>query len=133
MPITVAQGKLDFDPPVVSKRVRATSVEAVRALAPTLPFRESMVMWNLVWAARAARREPTAYELLKYMQRRPNGPLDVNCVRPRLTELTDKGLVEPCGKRLCEVTGRRVHTWRLTELASRALSHQLSPALSMTV
>lgn len=38
---------------------------------------------------------------------------DRNHVSPRLTELCEKGIVEPIGKTLCEYTGRKVTVWRL--------------------
>lgn len=38
-----------------------------------------------------------------------------NAVAPRLTELCDKGLVEPIGKRTCTVTGKTVTVWAITE------------------
>ena len=38
---------------------------------------------------------------------------DRNHVSPRLTELCEKGVVEPIGKTLCEYTGRPVTVWRL--------------------
>lgn len=38
---------------------------------------------------------------------------DRNHVSPRLTELMEKGIVEPIGKTLCEYTGRKVTVWRL--------------------
>lgn len=36
-----------------------------------------------------------------------------NFSAPRLTELCEKGIVEPIGKTLCEYTGRKVTVWRL--------------------
>lgn len=37
-----------------------------------------------------------------------------NFSAPRLTELSDKGVVEPCGKIKCEFTGKTVAVYRLT-------------------
>lgn len=36
-----------------------------------------------------------------------------NFVSPRLTELCDKGKVEPIGKKTCEYTGRKVTVYRV--------------------
>ena len=36
-----------------------------------------------------------------------------NFSAPRLTELSDKGVVEPCGKKKCEFTGKTVAVYRL--------------------
>lgn len=38
---------------------------------------------------------------------------DMNCVRPRLTELIDMGLIEEAGNVRCPVTGKRVRTTRV--------------------
>jgi len=37
---------------------------------------------------------------------------DLNCVRPRLTELIKRGLVEECGNTKCEITGKTVRLVR---------------------
>lgn len=36
-----------------------------------------------------------------------------NVSAPRLTELTEKGIVEPIGKRVCQFTGRKVAVYGL--------------------
>lgn len=36
-----------------------------------------------------------------------------NFVSPRLTELAEKGVVEPAGKKICKWTKRTVTAWRL--------------------
>ena len=36
-----------------------------------------------------------------------------NFSAPRLTELSNKGVVEPCGKKKCEFTGKTVAVYRL--------------------
>lgn len=42
------------------------------------------------------------------------GYAERNAVAPRLTELCEKGLVEPVGKERCEVTGKKVTIWART-------------------
>lgn len=37
----------------------------------------------------------------------------INCVTPRVCELRKMGLVEDNGRRLCSVTGRSAHAWRV--------------------
>lgn len=39
-----------------------------------------------------------------------------NFTAPRLTEMTQKGLVEPVGKRICAYTGRMVTVYRIREV-----------------
>lgn len=86
------------------KRVAETSLQAYREIAPTLQKREAEVL-------AAVRQHPnaTAYELVRHM-----GAFDVNQVRPRITSLFDKGLLERGEKRACLVTGKTVLTWRLS-------------------
>ena len=36
-----------------------------------------------------------------------------NFTAPRLTEMTDKGIVEPIGKKICAYTGKKVAVYRL--------------------
>lgn len=38
-----------------------------------------------------------------------------NFVSPRLTELAERGIVEPCGKKRCKWTNRTVTAWGLCE------------------
>jgi len=40
---------------------------------------------------------------------------DMNCVRPRITELIKLELVEECGKVRCEITNKSVRIIRLAE------------------
>ena len=41
------------------------------------------------------------------------GDMDRNHAAPRLTELCEKGIVEPIGKTLCEYTGKKVTVYAL--------------------
>lgn len=40
---------------------------------------------------------------------------DMNAVRPRISELIDKGALEECGSVICPVTGKRVRQIRIRE------------------
>lgn len=70
--------------------------------------------------------------ILGYLRRFPNGltaeeltdslycaglipVLDKNYVKPRLTELRKRGLIEPCGKRMSETTGVHTAIWKVRE------------------
>lgn len=110
------QNKLRFDPPPAPPRVvRATSLEALAAIRKTLPMREAAVFeaLELMVALRFGIRPPTAYELLRYMQSRSNGEVfDLNSVRPRLTALKERGLVENGDKVVCTVTRKKAFTWQ---------------------
>lgn len=87
--------------------VQDTSLAAYADLRSTLSQRERAV-WH---ALGTFQQPPTAYELLKAMQR-DYPSIDLNGVRPRLTALLEKRCVETCGKRPCAVTGKTVLTWR---------------------
>jgi len=87
--------------------VQDTSLQAYADLRPSLNARERAV-WH---ALGEFRTPPTAYELLKAMQR-SYPTLDLNGVRPRLTELQAKSCVMRVGKRCCRVTGKLAYTWR---------------------
>jgi hypothetical protein len=92
------------------KRVAETSRAAYADLQSSRGARLSAVL-EALGEYRAARGcDPTAYELLRWMQRE-NRMLDLNGVRPRLTELKDAGRARTSGKRTCSVTEKRVYTW----------------------
>lgn len=40
------------------------------------------------------------------------GNHDMNYVRPRITELVERGMIEECGKRKDSLTNRNVTVWR---------------------
>jgi len=50
------------------------------------------------------------------------GQTDPNAVRPRRTELYQRGAIEPAGRRRCTVTGRTAETWRV---AGRSIQGEL--------
>lgn len=87
--------------------VADTSRAAYEIVRETLPRRE-----RLVWEALArCDKAPTAYELVSRMLQ-DGDAFDLNSVRPRLTEMYEKGYVRRLGKRTCSVTGRLVYTWQ---------------------
>ena len=55
-------------------------------------------------------QEMTANEIRKAL-----GFSDLNAVRPRLTELKDKGVIEAIGKKFDRETGRRVAVFHMVE------------------
>jgi hypothetical protein len=75
--------------------------------------REAMVLRCLAGYWNRYQVSPTALELLQWMQGRGERVFDVNGVRPRLTYLCADGLVEAGAKRICAVSGKRVHVWRV--------------------
>ena len=61
----------------------------------------------------------TAKEIAVIMQKKGYIPTaERNFTSPRLTELAQKGVVEPIGKTTCEYTGRVVTVWELTEVSN---------------
>lgn len=60
-------------------------------------------------------QSPTALELLEWAKDRGERLFDINSLRPRLTELTLRGLIESAGKRHCHVSGKKVHAWRVVQ------------------
>lgn len=87
-----------------------TSREALAELQPALAEKASRVVDSLNSYRTHHRIDPTSYELLQWM-RIENPALDLNSVRPRLTELKDAGRVLTSGKRVCAVTLKRAYTW----------------------
>lgn len=91
------------------KRIADTSRAAFGALSE-MPTRAADVFVAVQRFRLHHQSDPTAYELLRWMQiERPI--LDLNAVRPRLTELRDAGYMATRDKRVCAVTGKRVYTW----------------------
>lgn len=86
------------------KRIAVTSVESYHEILETLGERQRLV-YELI------RRYPehTDRELARLA-----GAGDPNAIRPRRTELLDKGVITEGGKRRCEVTGKLAKTWRIT-------------------
>ena len=58
----------------------------------------------------------SAKEIAVEMQRKGYTPTsERNFSAPRLTELSNKGVVEPCGKLKCRYSGKKVAVYRLIE------------------
>ena len=51
------------------------------------------------------------------------GKVEPNYVRPRRNELVEQGLVECFIKRPCLVTGKKVYTWKITNLGLNFLNN----------
>ena len=61
-----------------------------------------------------SQRPLSAKEIAVFMKRKGYTPTDErNFAAPRLTELSQKGVVEPCGKIKCLYTGKTVAVYRL--------------------
>lgn len=59
-------------------------------------------------------KEMTAKEIAVEMHKKGYIPSDErNFTAPRLTELSIKGIVEPCGKQRCSYTGKTVSVYRI--------------------
>lgn len=59
-------------------------------------------------------KEMTAKEIAVEMNNRGYIPTsERNYTAPRLTELSIKGIVEPCGKQKCQYTGKTVALYRI--------------------
>jgi hypothetical protein len=87
-----------------------TSRAAYAAGADTRATREAEVIDALERFRAHHGSDPTSYELLRWMQI-GNPTLDLNAVRPRLTELKTAGRVWTTEKRCCSVTRKHVYTW----------------------
>lgn len=114
---------LDLPPtrPKVRRHVRDTSRAQYRDALERLTGRKGEVLRWLAHYVATRASHPTAAELLR---------LDIDAcgdvvwtdetahllhVRRGLSDLQASGLVESAGKRVCRVTGRVCHTWRVVE------------------
>lgn len=95
---------------VVRKRIADTSRLAWDDLSSTLSVRAAVVLAGLRTYCTLHRTDPTSYELLRFLQR-DDPKLDLNGVRPRLTELKNANCAHTTGKRRCSVTGKVAYTW----------------------
>ena len=108
------------------KRVTDTSRRALSLLRPLLATRAVQVFDALGRYRQAYGSTPTAYELLRFLQV-DQPALDLNAVRPRLTELEDAGQIVKAGKRCCAVTRQRVYTWAVVTPARQAMPYREQP------
>jgi hypothetical protein len=92
------------------KRIADTSRLGLASIGSTLSARGADVLEALQRVRRHRGLDPTAYELLRFMQNEYPA-LDLNAVRPRLSELRDAGRVQTTGKRRCTITNRAAYTW----------------------
>jgi len=116
------------------KHVTDTSRAARATILEESAGRETLVLDNLQRYRRAHGADPTAYELLRFLQIE-HQTLDLNAVRPRLTELEATGRVSKGDKRQCAVTQKRVYTWAVVSPArppvpSPEPSRELAPTQS---
>jgi hypothetical protein len=102
--------------------VATTSRTAYEQLKPKLPTREAFVLSELRTYELERRDHPTAYELFQFAdQRHPQLGLDLNDIRPRLTDLAnEKGkrkdgrtYVQKVARRRCAVNATTAWTWRV--------------------
>lgn len=79
----------------------ATSEEAARHVKSRVEELQALVMFNL------CHRELSADALAGCLKE------SVLSIRPRLSELRRKGLIEPTGRRAVNASGRSAHVWRV--------------------
>lgn len=97
------------------KQAQTAIVVYHEAIRPTLHGRQLFVRDQLERFCREYDYRPTAGELVRYVAAKfPHRLIDVNTIRPRLTEMHEQGWVSHAGKRICSVTGKRVYTWRVS-------------------
>lgn len=121
---------LDLPVPRPHKRQRQTAREVYRVQraqdtvkrAAGKEDREAQVLRCLAAFWNARQFSPTALELLDWMMAHGERAFDVNSVRPRITALVAKGLVEARCKRQCHISGKTVHAWAVREIGSERKS-----------
>lgn len=123
----VLTGLFDADVRLPHKRARQTAraVYHVRrtqdsaAAAAGRETRQGAVLRLLAAFWNRHQFSPTSYELFVFT--REHGALfrDIAALRPRLTELTQIGLIEPAAPRRCRITGEICRTWRVREAGSQ--------------
>lgn len=79
-------------------RMHFNSMEALHIAGAKLTGRRAMV-----WKALRLNRPMTDREVMQHL-----GFSDMNTVRPRVTELIERGLLEERGVKTCDVTGMKV-------------------------
>lgn len=99
----------------VYRQQRAQDIARAQAGKET---REGMVLRCLAAHWNEWQNSPTALELFVWMSHKNERVMDINSVRPRLTKLVSMGLIEASTKRLCMISKKRVHTWRVREIGS---------------
>ena len=79
-----------------------TSLDAWQSVKQTLGTRQQAVYDIIQYL-----KSPTNTEISKFMG------MPINSITPRTNELRAKGMVRDAGKRICNVTGQLVHSWRV--------------------
>jgi hypothetical protein len=91
-----------------------TSRTALQEVQRDIDKRQRFVLDGLIAYLQTRGDAPTAYELLCALRVSSDNPtLDVNAVRPRLTELEALGRVAKGDKRRCAVTGKTAYAWTI--------------------
>lgn len=96
--------------------IAETSIASLKEITAELPRRREFVLSELARHRDLYALAPTAYELLEFINAaRPDWApeYDLNDVRPRLTELKQRGQVKVGAKVKCGVTGRTAYTWEV--------------------
>lgn len=84
-------------------------------IKPTLESRQRFVRGYLQDYIEQYRTAPTGLELVQYIQQKhPHQLIDVNTVRPRMTEMEAEGWVKHGEKRRCSISCKTVYTWQLS-------------------
>lgn len=79
-----------------------SSLDAFQSIKPELGTRQKVVLDVITHLKNA-----TNTEISHYLG------LPINQITPRTNELRRKGLVTDAGKRICKITERIVHAWRV--------------------
>lgn len=99
------------------KRIAPESVESLaieKANDATREEKRQTQVMRLCRELRAAEGDdPSTGEILRFGLAKGEQLHDVNSVRPMMTWLRDKGLVDEMPSRPCKTTGRTVKTWRV--------------------
>jgi hypothetical protein len=109
-----------FDVPVPRRhrRVRDTSIQQYAVARERLKGRQADVLrWLAAWW-NAKQTSPTSAELAQAMVRPDPVQAFTDVLlftRRGLSDLQTHGLVETVEKRVCAVTGRMCHTWRVAQ------------------
>ena len=88
--------------------MRATSLDAYQHLQPRLGWAQREV-YKLLRSATLWDRDMTNMEIARALR------WSVNRVTGRTNELVKAGLVKPCRRRRCGVTGHQAIAWRTTK------------------
>jgi hypothetical protein len=108
--------------------IAETSRAAFRDVCDSVEHRHQLVITGLAEYHGECGYWPTSYELLRSLQR-TMPTLDLNAVRPRLTELEGRRRVAKGEKRRCSITGKRAFTWAVASPAAVVITMPVGVAL----